>query len=212
MIRFHACPSLSIFGFSSHTHIRRRSVYERRHIISGTPALLSYFCEVYVVPLSIPVPAIAAAGNPNYQQFGVFLTPNVLRQVLGHDPRDNKRRQLKNEQPALAGIYESVQRPMTRKRRNGLVPYISQRMLAKVKGPAIGVLPALMLEFTATPMFIPINPNVPDGPGTLHLSLSEDELKVLIDGADVVVRVAISAIFVNCSRYVHKYQRISASR
>ncbi len=31
-------------------------------------------------------------------------------------------------------------------------------------------------------------------------------------GADVVVRVAISAIFVNCSRYVHKYRRISASR
>lgn len=31
-------------------------------------------------------------------------------------------------------------------------------------------------------------------------------------GADVVVRVAVSAIFVNCSRYVHKYQRIAASR
>jgi predicted pyridoxine 5'-phosphate oxidase superfamily flavin-nucleotide-binding protein len=31
-------------------------------------------------------------------------------------------------------------------------------------------------------------------------------------GADVIVRVAVSEIFVNCSRYVHKYQRVAASR
>jgi predicted pyridoxine 5'-phosphate oxidase superfamily flavin-nucleotide-binding protein len=31
-------------------------------------------------------------------------------------------------------------------------------------------------------------------------------------GADLVVRVAISALFVNCSRYIHKYQRVAASR
>lgn len=31
-------------------------------------------------------------------------------------------------------------------------------------------------------------------------------------GADVLIRVAVSQIFVNCSRYVHKYQRVAASR
>lgn len=31
-------------------------------------------------------------------------------------------------------------------------------------------------------------------------------------GADLLVRVAVSEIFVNCSRYVHKYQRIASSR
>jgi uncharacterized protein len=31
-------------------------------------------------------------------------------------------------------------------------------------------------------------------------------------GADLLVRVAIEAIFVNCPRYIHKYQRVSASR
>jgi hypothetical protein len=30
--------------------------------------------------------------------------------------------------------------------------------------------------------------------------------------ADVLVRVTVSEIFVNCSRYVHKYQRVAASR
>jgi uncharacterized protein len=30
-------------------------------------------------------------------------------------------------------------------------------------------------------------------------------------GADALVRVAVSAIFVNCTRYVHKYQRVAAS-
>ena len=31
-------------------------------------------------------------------------------------------------------------------------------------------------------------------------------------GADLVVRVAVSQIFVNCARYVHKYQRVRSSR
>ena len=31
-------------------------------------------------------------------------------------------------------------------------------------------------------------------------------------GADMLVRVAVSEIFVNCSRYVHRYQRVAASR
>jgi predicted pyridoxine 5'-phosphate oxidase superfamily flavin-nucleotide-binding protein len=34
----------------------------------------------------------------------------------------------------------------------------------------------------------------------------------LFPGADVLVRVAVSEIFVNCSRYVHKYERVAASR
>jgi predicted pyridoxine 5'-phosphate oxidase superfamily flavin-nucleotide-binding protein len=39
-----------------------------------------------------------------------------------------------------------------------------------------------------------------------------DPLLAGYPGADLVVRVAVSRIFVNCSRYVHKYQRIRASR
>jgi predicted pyridoxine 5'-phosphate oxidase superfamily flavin-nucleotide-binding protein len=44
-------------------------------------------------------------------------------------------------------------------------------------------------------------------------SVAEDD-PLLADyrGADAVVRVAISQIFVNCSRYVHKYRREAASR
>jgi hypothetical protein len=40
----------------------------------------------------------------------------------------------------------------------------------------------------------------------------QDPLLAGYPGADLVVRVAVSRIFVNCSRYVHKYQRIRASR
>jgi uncharacterized protein len=39
-----------------------------------------------------------------------------------------------------------------------------------------------------------------------------DPLLSVFPGADVIVRVAVSEIFVNCSRYVHKYQRVAASR
>jgi len=40
----------------------------------------------------------------------------------------------------------------------------------------------------------------------------QDPLLAEYPGADLVVRVAVSSVFVNCSRYVHKYQRIRASR
>jgi uncharacterized protein len=40
----------------------------------------------------------------------------------------------------------------------------------------------------------------------------QDPLLVGYPGADLVVRVAISRIFVNCSRYVHQYQRVKPSR
>jgi predicted pyridoxine 5'-phosphate oxidase superfamily flavin-nucleotide-binding protein len=39
-----------------------------------------------------------------------------------------------------------------------------------------------------------------------------DPLLDAYPGADLVVRVAVSRIFVNCSRYVHKYQRVRSSR
>jgi DNA-sulfur modification-associated len=132
--------------------------------------------------LSIPVRAIAAPGNPNYQQFAVFLTPDVLRQALGHDPRDHKRKQLRSERPELADIYESVQRKMTKKRRDGLAPYIINRMLVQVTGPGLGVLPAMMVGFTNNPVFLSDDERNSDGTGTLHLSLSEDEVRVVLDG------------------------------
>jgi uncharacterized protein len=31
-------------------------------------------------------------------------------------------------------------------------------------------------------------------------------------GADLIVRVAVTAVFVNCPRYVHRYRRVAASR
>jgi predicted pyridoxine 5'-phosphate oxidase superfamily flavin-nucleotide-binding protein len=39
-----------------------------------------------------------------------------------------------------------------------------------------------------------------------------DPLLPVYPGADLVVRVAVSRIFVNCSRYVHKSERVKASR
>ena len=42
--------------------------------------------------------------------------------------------------------------------------------------------------------------------------LEGDPLLERYPGADVVVRVAVARIFVNCSRYVHRYQRVASSR
>ena len=40
----------------------------------------------------------------------------------------------------------------------------------------------------------------------------DDPLLAEFPGADLLVRVAVSEIFVNCSRYVHRYQRVAPSR
>jgi predicted pyridoxine 5'-phosphate oxidase superfamily flavin-nucleotide-binding protein len=40
----------------------------------------------------------------------------------------------------------------------------------------------------------------------------QDPLLAGYPGADLVVRVAVSRIFVNCSRYVHQYRRVKPSR
>lgn len=39
-----------------------------------------------------------------------------------------------------------------------------------------------------------------------------DPLLAEYPGADLIVRVTVSAVFVNCSRYVHRYQRVAGSR
>lgn len=41
---------------------------------------------------------------------------------------------------------------------------------------------------------------------------ANDPLKAEIHGAELVVRVAITEIFVNCPRYIHRYQRLATSR
>jgi hypothetical protein len=47
--------------------------------------------------------------------------------------------------------------------------------------------------------------------GTASIDL-HDPLLAEFYGAQLVVRVAISEIFVNCPRYIHKYQRIDSSK
>lgn len=42
--------------------------------------------------------------------------------------------------------------------------------------------------------------------------LDGDPLLASYPGADLVVRVAVSRIFVNCARYIHRYQRVHSSR
>jgi predicted pyridoxine 5'-phosphate oxidase superfamily flavin-nucleotide-binding protein len=47
--------------------------------------------------------------------------------------------------------------------------------------------------------------------GTASIA-ERDALLAEYPGADAVVRVAVTAVFVNCTRYVHKYQRVASSR
>ena len=41
---------------------------------------------------------------------------------------------------------------------------------------------------------------------------ANDSLLTAYPGAELIVRVKVSSVFVNCSRYIHQYQRVAASR
>lgn len=43
-------------------------------------------------------------------------------------------------------------------------------------------------------------------------AVEHDPLLAKYPSADLIVRVSVSAIFVNCSRYVHKYEKVAPSR
>ena len=46
-----------------------------------------------------------------------------------------------------------------------------------------------------------------------HATVSEqDPLMAQFPGAELLVRVAVSEIFINCPRYIHQYQRLGSSR
>lgn len=46
-----------------------------------------------------------------------------------------------------------------------------------------------------------------------HASVSADDPRMAdFPGAELLVRVAVSEIFVNCPRYIHQYQRVGSSR
>jgi len=46
-----------------------------------------------------------------------------------------------------------------------------------------------------------------------HATVSDDDARMAeFPGAELLVRVAVSEIFVNCPRYIHSYQRVASSR
>jgi DGQHR domain-containing protein len=104
----------------------------------------------------LPVPCVQGHFGKRLVTFTTQATPQFVVTLLGHDPRSSKRKQLDATNPALAAIYNTIQRDTVKGRRDSIADYISDRM-PPAGAQAIGAFPAISIgcvnpeEFRAFP-------------------------------------------------------------
>jgi len=128
-----------------------------------------------IPPLSIPVDVVRGHYGDEITTFQTQIRPDQIVQVLGHDPRSKNWKNLPRE---LREVYENIQRPTTKQRREGTSQYIEDRL-----GPnatMIGAFPAICIGMTRTAVFEPER----EGGivGKLHLELSTTNRRLMLDG------------------------------
>ena len=75
--------------------------------------------------LSIPVPAVRGFFGTDLTTFQTQIRPDQIVQILGHDPRSVHWRRLTSD---LRQMYEYLQRPTNKDRREGIAEYIENRL------------------------------------------------------------------------------------
>jgi hypothetical protein len=111
--------------------------------------------------ISIPVSAVQGYFGKRIATYAPKIQPLQVRKVLGHDPRSKNWKLLPE---ATREIYQRIQRPTSKERREGVAGYLEQRF-----GPraSIGAFPAISIGITQPTHFEPINEKSPIG--VLHI-------------------------------------------
>lgn len=128
----------------------------------------------------IPVPAIQGFFGSRLMTYATQATPQQLLALLGHDPRSTKRRQLKASSPETAQIYDQVQRPTNKGRRDSVAAYIAERMTASSN--MIGGFPAVSIGCTHPEDFEPTGEGKALGMLLLDAAISGPNRRIMLDG------------------------------
>lgn len=125
--------------------------------------------------ITVPVPCIQGAFGQRLVTYTSQVQPSQLRQILGHDPRPKN---WKNLEEKTREIYQQIQRPTSKDRRNAVSEYLVQRLGSK--RPLIAAFPAISIGLSHPTDFKPLIGVGDDAIGTLHIS--DRGQRIVLDG------------------------------
>ncbi|MFP4132552.1 MAG: DNA sulfur modification protein DndB [Halothece sp.] len=131
--------------------------------------------------LTIPVPCIRGIFGNQLFSYQTQIRPTELRELLGHDPRSQNWKNLPAE---IREIYQYLQRPTNKKRREGTARYIRDRFDPD-NSFSLGAFPAISIGVTTPLTFTPYTPygeDINSAVGKLHFDLSANSTRILLDG------------------------------
>jgi DGQHR domain-containing protein len=124
--------------------------------------------------ISIPVPCVQGRFGQRLVTYSTQISPLQIRKILGHDPRS---RYWKGLPPDIRTIYEKIQRPTAKNRRDGIAGYIEDRLSRNI----IGAFPAVSIGITSSTPFQAFDlPGMSKAVGVLNID--EDGIRIMLDG------------------------------
>lgn len=123
----------------------------------------------------LPIPAIRGTYGDRLATYVTQISPDRITAVLGHDPRASKWKHMREE---LRNLYKMVQRKTESKRADSIEAYVENRF--SPDAITIGMFPAISVAVQKAMIFTPSAPG--SSLGTLHLDISPELIRMLIDG------------------------------
>lgn len=158
-----------------------------------------------ILNITIPVPCVQGAFGKRLATYTTQVRPSQIRRILGHDPRSKNWKNLPEETRL---IYQQIQRPTSKSRRDSVAEYLLQR-LAGPRGN-IAAFPSISIGMSHPTEFRPSSSET-DAVGVLHvhdqgqnivldglgritgcLDLLEDNE---VDGATIIESIALPVTF-----------------
>jgi DGQHR domain-containing protein len=127
-----------------------------------------------MINITIPVPCIQGAFGQRLLTYTTQIRPSQIRQILGHDPRSTNWKLLPD---ATRKIYEQVQRPTSKGRRDGVAEYLVQRFQGTRKN--VAAFPSISIGFSHHAEFKAIV-SVDEAVGILHIH--DQGHRIVLDG------------------------------
>jgi hypothetical protein len=144
-------------------------------------SIIKFLGANFMLPsLTVPIAAIRGFFGPDLLTYQVQVKPDQVVQLLGHDPRSANWRRLP---PDLRQIYEYLQRPTNKDRREGIGQYIETRL--SPDAISVGAFPAISIGMVRPATFVQLtedNTNPSFNAGTLNLELSDTNRRLMLDG------------------------------
>ncbi len=124
--------------------------------------------------ITTPVPCIQGAFGNRLLTYTTQIRPSQVKLILGHDPRSQFWKDIPDEETRK--IYERIQRPTSKDRRNSVAEYLMQRMGSS--RPSIAAFPSISIGVSHPTVFRPSSEN--EAIGILHID--DRGQRIVLDG------------------------------